>query len=164
MKTLILIRHAKSDWGFEGLEDIDRPLNERGYRDASKMRDLLVQKVPQINRIVSSPAVRAYTTAAIFARKYDYDAKQIELLTSIYHSPMQHYLEAIHQFNKEDQVLLLFGHNPGITDLCCHISDHEFENVATCGIVALEFDIDDWQKVTEQSGTLLFYEFPKQAV
>jgi phosphohistidine phosphatase len=162
MKTLVLIRHAKSDWGFDGLEDIDRPLNERGYRDAEAMRQFLVKKIPNIDRIVSSPSVRTYTTAAMFARKYNYDTKQIDLQQGIYHSPMQNYLEAIHQLDNVHQVVLLFGHNPGITDLCGHISDHEFENVATCGIVALQFDIDKWSVVKEQSGKLLFYEFPKQ--
>ncbi len=164
MKTLILIRHAKSDWGFEGLEDIDRPLNERGYRDAETMRHFLVNKIPKIDHILASPAVRTYATAAMFARKYGYDAKDINLQVGIYHSPMPNYLEAIHQLSDAHEVVLVFGHNPGITDLCCHISDHEFENVATCGIVALQFDIENWQSVTEHSGALLFYEFPKQIV
>jgi phosphohistidine phosphatase len=159
MKTLILIRHAKSDWGFEGLEDIDRPLNERGYRDSEVMRDFLFSKMPNIAQFVSSPAIRAFTTASMFARKYSYDIRKIELLPSIYHAPMQNYLEAIHNLDNEVDAIAMFGHNPGITDIASSISDHEFENVATCGIVALQFDVENWNEIHEQSGELIFYEF-----
>jgi phosphohistidine phosphatase len=159
MKTLVLIRHAKSDWGFEGLEDIDRPLNERGYRDIDVMRNFLFNKMPKIEQFVSSSAIRAFTTAAMFARKYNYDVRRIELMPSIYHSPMQAYLEAIHGLNNELSTIAMFGHNPGITDIASSISDHDFENVATCGIVALQFDVENWNEIHEQSGELIFYEF-----
>jgi phosphohistidine phosphatase len=159
MKTLILIRHAKSDWGFEGLDDIDRPLNERGYRDAIIMRQYLLKTIPKIDLIVSSPAIRAFTTASMFARKYQYDVKEIVLDSSIYHSPKDKYVEAIRALNDKHEVVLVFGHNPGITDVVSYISDYEFENVATCGIVNIQFDLNSWKDVSDHSGKLVFYEF-----
>jgi phosphohistidine phosphatase len=159
MKTLILVRHAKSDWGHEGLEDIDRPLNERGYRDAEIMRKYLFAKYTYIDHFVSSPAVRAFTTATIFARKYERDVRQIELDPSLYHSPIQNYLAKINSLDDQHNSVILFGHNPGITEIASHISDYEFENIATCGIVSVQFDIKSWTEVDDHAGQLEFYEF-----
>ena len=105
MKTLLLIRHAKSDWTFPGLADIDRPLNERGYRDAPLVADELIKTKHIPDLIITSPAVRAATTAMIMARKFEYDPATIQLEKRLYETTPKEYMRILNNISDRKSVV-----------------------------------------------------------
>ncbi len=161
MKKLYVTRHAKSDWGHEGLQDIDRPLNQRGYEDAYRMCSSLKKKNHQPELIVSSPATRAISTAFIFARAFSYPEEKVLIIRDIYEATSDVLKEQIKKFSDKYSVIMLFGHNPGLTRLFNEASDSDIDNLPTCGVMLLEFDTDAWKNVFNQPGKSVFSEFPK---
>src|SRR5688572_13126040 len=109
MKTLYLVRHAKSDWQHETLTDIDRPLNERGYKDAHLISLYLRSQHLKPGIIITSAAIRAMSTALIFARNLDYPAEKINVSTALYESGPAAYLDVIRKTSPEFAVVMLFG-------------------------------------------------------
>jgi phosphohistidine phosphatase len=163
MKKLVLVRHAKSDWGKEHLKDIDRHLNERGYDDAYFMSDWYMQHNPMPEALVCSPATRAISTAFIFARAFGVKEADVQIKEGIYESGASRLKEVISQFSDEYASVMLFGHNPGLTDLLNELNKELlFENIPTCGIVILELDVKSWKGIkTLKEATLSGYKFPK---
>ncbi len=162
MKQIIFVRHAKSDWGNEFLKDIDRPLNEKGYSDAYFLSDWFLknQKAPDL--MVSSTATRALNTALIFSRSLKFEMNKFRLIEEIYESSIELLIAMIR--NQDDSInsLMLFGHNPSITNISNYLAeDLFFDNVPTCGMVALTFPISRWRDLSEKKGFLNFYQFPK---
>jgi len=162
MKLLCLVRHAKSDWANDDLPDIDRPLNARGYRDAHFMGELLGKRGFKPELLLSSPAVRALSTALIFARKLQYSANEIKINERLYESGASAYTSAIAALPEKLNRVILFGHNPTITAVAAELSGIPFDNVPTTGIVCVKFDAPSWGNAVEKSGGLEFYEFPKK--
>jgi phosphohistidine phosphatase len=162
MKELIIVRHAKSDWGNEYLKDIDRALSERGYNDAYFLSQWFSKNKARPNLIVSSPATRAISTALIFQRALDLPLDSVILADDIYESPAAMILKVVQAQDKKIESLMITGHNPGFTDLCNQLSDDMyFENVPTCGIVSFLFDEKKWSDVEFKKGKLNYYQFPK---
>jgi phosphohistidine phosphatase len=162
MKELIVVRHAKSDWGNEYLRDIDRPLSERGYNDAYFLGSWYSKNKVAPDRIVSSPATRAINTGLIFLREMNLDLSRFGLADNIYESPAASLLQVIQGFEKSLNTVMMVGHNPGFTDLSNQLSnDLFFENVPTCGIISFVFDVKRWSDVQFRSGRLNYYQFPK---
>lgn len=162
MKELIIVRHAKSDWGNEFLKDIDRPLNERGYNDAYFSSQWYSSNKEHPDLIVSSPATRALSTALIFSRDMNMEPDKIRLADNIYESPAPVLLKVIQGLERSAGRVMLFGHNPGFTDLSNQLStDMYFENVPTCGIVSFSFDVKKWQDAEPGGAKLNYYQFPK---
>ncbi len=162
MKTLTLVRHAKSDWGHDGLLDIDRPLNQRGYTDAYVMSNWFASTEKKEFLMVSSPAVRAISTAFIFARALKIDANLVKVTPHIYESTSSVLKTLISEFPNTNNSVLLFGHNPGITNLCNELNgDLFFDNVPTCGVIQLQFTVNTWQEVPNANGKIAFHKFPK---
>lgn len=161
MKQLLLVRHGKSEWGNAHLADFDRPLNPRGHRNAPEMAARLLQKnlVPQ--QIVSSPALRAITTAKHFAQAWKKSTEQIKEDASIYEANVKTLLKVINNFNNKYDYIAVFGHNPGFTDLVNYLSDAGIINIPTCGTVLIEFEVDDWALVSYHIGKLLQFDYPK---
>ena len=121
MKTLFLIRHAKSSWDDTTLPDKDRPLNDRGRRDAPKMGERLAKRNVKPDLILSSPAVRALRTAEIIAKKLDYRRK-IVVNEQLYAVGADDLLDVIHQLGDKVERVMLFGHNPELTELAHRLS------------------------------------------
>ncbi|MCC6371950.1 MAG: histidine phosphatase family protein [Bacteroidia bacterium] len=162
MKELILVRHAKSDWGSELLKDVDRHLNERGYSDAYFSSNWFRENKKQPELILSSTATRALSTALIFARTMEYDMKNFRLEKDIYEGSVTEMFEIINRQNDSKNSLMLFGHNPGITNLGNLLSDDLFfDNVPTCGILSFTFEKESWKAIEPKSGKLNYYQFPK---
>lgn len=162
MKELIIVRHAKSDWGNEYLKDIDRPLNERGYSDAYFLSSWYGKHKTHPDLIVSSPATRSLNTALIFLREMNLELDRFRVSDNIYESPASSLLGVIRAFDKHCNTVMMFGHNPGFTDLSNELSaDMYFENIPTCGIVSFVFDVKKWADVEQKGGRLTFYQFPK---
>lgn len=162
MKTLYLVRHAKSSWNIDGIDDIERPLNERGYTDAHAMAKRLSKKVhPGI--IVTSPAIRAVSTALIFSRVFETAASAIQIHPLLYDTGSKQYLQVISALSDEYSSAFLFGHNPIITEAANMLAGTQLVDMATTGIVGVEFEVMTWKKVNEAHGRMIFYDFPKNA-
>lgn len=162
MKQLYLVRHAKSDWGDEGLRDIDRPLNARGYMAAYTMSEWLTKKGKTPELFISSDATRALSTAMIFARNMNYTTSEINVLPQVYESTPKTLRDVIAQIDNSYNSAVIFCHNPGVTNLANEMGDLFFENLPTCALVALEFVEKNWKEVSTSKGKVSFYQFPKE--
>ncbi len=163
MKRLYLIRHAKSSWNEPDLADIDRPLNKRGKRDAPFMgKRLKEQHKANPDLILSSPAKRALRTAKIIAKEIDYPKGKIEIKDSLYGSGVEAMLNVIQYLDDSLDEVMLFGHNPDLTSLANYLSNHEVDNIPTCGIFCVDFDIQSWQDVGKGKGIFKFFDYPKK--
>ncbi len=160
MKTIFLVRHAKSAWNILGLDDIDRPLNDRGYSDAHDMASRLRKNV-RPDLIVSSQAVRALTTALIFARHLHYDAPAISIRERLYDASSDQYLAVIASLPDEHNTVVLVGHNPVITETANLLGGITLDELPTTGIVGIEFDEAAWKQAVKTGGKMTFYDFPK---
>jgi phosphohistidine phosphatase len=158
MKRLILIRHAKSDWSEPELKDFDRSLNARGKRDAPVMADKLFSKYSKADALISSPAKRALTTAKVFFQRYE---KSVLIERSeIYEARYLQLIQLINSFDDKWNTVILFGHNPGFSDLASMLSGQNIE-LPTCAMAALEFDFKNWELISAETGKLVYFNFPK---
>lgn len=161
MKTLYINRHAKSSWANMGMADFDRPLNNRGENDAPMMGKRLKEKGVIPDHILSSPANRAISTARTIATEIGYLLENIKEDRNLYHASDVSILEIIKQQDDENDSLIIFGHNPGFTDLASILSGRWFDNIPTCGIVALQFEVSKWSEVSAGNGEISFFDYPK---
>jgi phosphohistidine phosphatase len=162
MKTIVLIRHAKSDKKTKKkIRDIERPLNKRGMRDAPVMGKVLRNLItPEL--ILTSPATRALRTAQIIASEYHINGNTIQSNPELYLESKSTLLKAIRQLNNTYNTVFIVGHNPGLTDLINYLSLETIDNLPTSGAFAISFDTDSWDNIDTGSGKLLFYEYPKK--
>ena len=146
MKTLMLLRHAKSSWKDSDLEDHDRPLNKRGKKDAPQMGRLLSAEGLVPDLILSSTAVRARQTAEAVAHASSYEGK-IELLEELYLAPAGKLLsEAQSRAPRSAGRLLLVAHNPGLEDLVEILSGTR-EPFPTAALAVFEVEIAQWKEL-----------------
>lgn len=162
MKKLFLIRHAKSSWEEPAKTDLERPLNKRGKRDAPFMGKLLKKEnfIPDL--IITSPAVRALTTAKIFADETGYPEKKIVIENDIYESGIKEIEAVVQKIDSDYKTVFVFGHNPSFTSYANHVGDKFLDNVPTCGIVGIKFDIEKWKEVERGKGKVFLFEYPKK--
>lgn len=160
-RTVVLLRHAKSSWAYDYLNDIERPLNKRGVHDADLIGDKLKGRGFMPDVIVSSPSVRTYNTITIIANRIGYSMEKIVFDPTLYAAPSSNYLEVIRGLDEDVKTVVLVGHNPAMTDLANKLSDQEFENVPTTGTVSITFKGKSWQEVPQSVGTVDFFEYPK---
>ena len=158
MKKLLLIRHAKAEKETLG-KDIDRPLKYTGIQDATFMAERIKEKglVPQL--IITSPALRTKTTAEIFADQFKLPDPQSN--KSIYEASQQTWLKVINQLPGEYDYVALVGHNPGISQIIYYLTGDTRE-VHTSTTAVIEFETDDWAAISEDSGTLAYFGWPKE--
>jgi phosphohistidine phosphatase len=161
MKKLILVRHAKSSWQTAAQSDFDRPLNDRGHRDAPVMARRLKAKMPVIDAFISSPAKRAFTTAGYFADAYQLTEKQIIQVPRLYHAAPAVFGELINELDDALNTVVLFSHNPGITDFINKFTDVRIDNMPTCAIFAVEIDTAHWKEADAAGKKFLFFDYPK---
>ncbi|MCC6413412.1 MAG: histidine phosphatase family protein [Saprospiraceae bacterium] len=161
MRTLYLIRHAKSSWDNPGLRDFNRPLNERGQRDAPLMAALIAKMGIKPDLIVSSPARRAITTAQYFADALGIADDDIVRNQEIYEAYPQEILRLISELPEKSETVFMFGHNPTFTDVANRFSDDFIENIPTCGIVRIESPADSWRSFYEGNARVIAQYFPK---
>lgn len=163
MKTLYLIRHAKSSWDHPGLRDIQRPLNERGLRDAPVMARILRARTDSPVLIVSSPAKRALTTALFFAEAFGIPDESVVRNPAIYEASLPELLQVIRALPNAAETILLFGHNPTFTDVANLFSEDFVANIPTCGIIQIESEALGWENFDETNSRLVWKIFPKDA-
>jgi phosphohistidine phosphatase len=160
MKRLTLVRHAKSSWKNPELADFDRPLNKRGKRDAPRMGERLAARKKPPEVIVSSPAKRARKTAELIARELGISDRKLLWKDEIYEAAPEVLLEAVRGLDERWHHVLLIGHNPGLTELANLLADCGIENIPTCGVLCLDFDVEGWKDLGPKSGSVAFYDIP----
>jgi len=160
MKKLFIIRHAKSDWDNSALDDFDRPLNKRGEKNAPMMGELLSKKGITPDLIISSPALRAISTAELIAKEVGY-TKTITPNQYIYEAYVTALQEIVQYLYDTHDTVFLVGHNPGVSALAymlCGLT----QQLPTCAIVEIEFDCDSWMDASKDNSKLISYEYPKK--
>ena len=162
MKTLYLIRHAKSSWDDANQSDFERPLNKRGEHDAPIMAKLLNENNFKPGLILSSPANRANTTAQIFAEEFQYPFDKIITDDRIYEAGIREFMTVVRELDDQNQTVLLFGHNPGLTSLTNLLGDKFIPEMPTCAIVGLKFDVNAWGQVERHGGKMFLFDYPKK--
>ncbi len=162
MRTLYIIRHAKSSWSDPGLTDFERPLNERGKRDVKVMAKRLGKRISTIDLLLSSTAVRAKKTTKKIIDKSDIEFGEIKYIDQLYHAPEHQIIKIIESVAESVQSLAIVGHNPGLTNICNDIGNVQIDNLPTTGILAFEFAIEKWENILSEDGKLLFFDYPKR--
>lgn len=163
MKTLYLVRHAKSSWEEVGLADFDRPLNKRGKKNAHFMGKILKESGFSPDLILSSPAQRAKATAEILAEKLDYPLKKIVFDEEIYEASSAKLLQIIKNQENNIEKLLLVGHNPALTLLANQLTQTVYvENIPTTGMFAVRWEVNTWANIQPNKTQFLFFDYPKK--
>jgi len=160
MKTLYLVRHAKSSWKHSELSDFERPLNKRGKRDAPFVGNKLKEKGVKPELMISSPAVRARETSVVIAKNIDYPINNIIVDENIYEASSTRLINIIRDFNDKYNSIMMVGHNPGFTMVNNYITDSYIENIPTCGVVGININ-SSWEKLKSTSGKAFFFIYPK---
>ena len=161
IKELFLVRHAKSSWDDATISDHDRPLNERGFRNAPEMGGRLCDRGVSPDALISSTALRARTTAEIMAGLLNYPKDQIVFDRALYHASATELQEFIGGLDDSHYSVMLFGHNPGITSVVSHLYGIVLDNLPTCGVVHLCFSEGSWAEASRSMPSEATIDFPK---
>lgn len=161
MKTLILVRHAKSSWDESGLSDIERSLNERGKKDAPEMAKRLRKRGLAVDLLVSSPAERAFRTARLFAKEFDFKKDAIQVEKTLYGALVSQFEEVVAGLKDKCDTVAVFSHNPGITEYANTLTNVHTDNIPTCGVFAVQAGVESWKEFTKAEKSFLFYDYPK---
>jgi phosphohistidine phosphatase len=162
MKTLLIIRHAKSSWDNIHTPDIERPLNDRGKKDAPAMAKRIRKAGVKVDRLVSSPAERARHTAQLFARELEIKENDIVILNELYHAQPAIFQQVIRQLDDSDDTVAIFSHNPGITAFVNSLGAAKLDNMPTCGVFAVKSE-KPWSDFFDADPEFLFFDYPKSA-
>lgn len=158
-RCLYLVRHAKAV-NDEGLRDFDRPLHKRGAKDIPRIAGRLSSRGVKPDQLISSDACRAITTARLFAEALHYPASEIVEDHGIYQADAGDLFRIIHGFNPAWRQVVLFGHNPAITDLANALTDAMIDNIPTCGVMEVAFE-GEWAALAASDGEALFFDYPQ---
>ncbi len=161
MKQLLIIRHAKSSWAIAGQDDFDRPLNDRGTKDAPIMAQRLIDKGVPIDAFISSPAKRALTTANFFADTYHAKAGSLQTIQKLYHAHPAIFYEVIAVIDDTVETAAIFSHNPGITAFVNELTKTKIDNMPTCGVFAIKAETDHWKDFWPAKKSFWFFDYPK---
>lgn len=161
MKHILIIRHAKSSWDDPGQPDFERPLNERGKRDAPQMAQRLLARSISIDAFISSPAKRARKTATLFAEEFKFDKDSIHLVPELYHAAPEQFFDAISQAPVKAGTIAVFSHNPGITEFVNLLTEVRIDDMPTCAIFGVQVDTAHWSQFREAAKTFWFFDYPK---
>ena len=156
------MRHAKSSWKQDGLRDFERPLNNRGMRDAPFMGKVLWERGIRADLIISSPALRAITTAKVIAEKLNYDVHAIMTDGALYDGDSNSMQSIVRQIDDSRRTAVVMGHNPALTLLANAYSKDSIKNIPTCAVACFQFEVDTWKEATRDTGALTFFEKPKK--
>ena len=161
MKTLILVTHAKSSWDVAGLPDFDRPLNERGKKDAPEMAKRLKDHGVKVDLFVSNPAKRAKKTAKYFAEEFGTKKDDIVLIDELYAANVATFKKVVSNFKDSDKTVVLFSHNPDITEYANSLTNVRVDDMATCAMFAVQAETDKWTEFENAEKKFLFFDYPK---
>ena len=161
MKHLLLVRHAKSSWDDFGIKDSDRPLNERGKKDAPKMAKRLLKRDIMIDAFISSPAKRARKTAEAFLKAYNGNKDQIIFIEDLYLAGPSTFEKVIKNTNDRYHTIAIFSHNEGITEFANSLTETRTDNIPTCGVFAVRIKSRHWKDFADAKKEFWFFDYPK---
>lgn len=161
MKTLTLIRHAKSSWDDPFLDDFDRPLNHRGRHDLPRMCQRMVEQGPRPDRLIHSSALRTRLTAAPLIEAFELPDCTVQSTKAIYEADDDELLALIRQQPDEVNHLMLVGHNPGLLLVALWLCDQAPKKLPTAAIVQLELPIEHWRDLVPDCARLRWFDYPK---
>ncbi|MCG3167372.1 MAG: hypothetical protein POELPBGB_03162 [Bacteroidia bacterium] len=160
MKTLLLVRHAKSSWNDADISDMDRPLKRSGVKDALEISEKLKTLKCLPDLLISSPAVRAITTALIISRTLKYHYNRIVINDMVYDFSKDALLPLLRNTDDKYDVVMLVGHDPALTYLLNDLTGKAIEKMPTSSVAKINFGVKHWQKLTPGKGKLIFLESP----
>ena len=163
MKSLLLVRHAKSDWGDLNLQDFDRPLNERGKRDAPAMAHRLLDKKIKPDALIASPAKRAAKTAKLFAEEMKIKKDNLILKPELYLAGPEVFYNVIENTDNDLETIAVFSHNEGITQFANMLTNSRVDNIPTCGIFAIKIKSGSWKDFRTAEKEFWFFDYPKNS-
>ncbi len=161
MKTLYIVRHAKSSWEQPSIGDHERPVLEKGVKRTKMVAKFLIEKKTRPDLIVSSDARRAYQTAVILAKKLGYPTEKISLSKMMYHAASQDVADIFYEIPENVNSLMLVGHNPTMTDFANQFLIEKTDWLPTSGVVSVSFDAAEWNKIFEVKPVVNFVVYPK---
>ena len=159
MKTLYIVRHAKSSWEYNSIEDIDRPLKERGILDAHLMSNFLAETIKKPDVFVSSSANRPLHTATIFCHNFGYPLSNLYIKKQLYSFSDGYLVKTIKALDDNFDSAIIFSHDHGINTFVNKYGDKPIAHVPTCGIIGIQFDMKHWKSIKQ--GKTVLIEFPK---
>ncbi len=162
MKTLFLLRHGKSRWDEDFVQDYERTLKKRGARNASDMGKRIACRTDKPELIITSFAERTLRTALLVAAELDFKSDEIVVDKAIYAAECDDLQRIIQQFDDTYARILLVGHNPTLTEALNHFTNAGIENVPTCGLGVVQFSTDNWSSVSSSNAQLLDFDYPKK--
>jgi len=163
MKRLYIVRHGKSTWDYDLVKDEDRPLKERGIADSYKMAERLAGNGNIPEMMISSTGIRALHTAVIFHRVFGLPKQALCIDPDLYLADENDLMDIIFGFDDKVHSIMIFGHNPGFTDLANYLSNLNIMNIPTTGIVILDFDIEKWTETGRDKITKEYFDFPRKS-
>ena len=164
-KSLLIIRHAKSSWENISQKDFDRPLNDRGKKDAPAMaKRLHKEKDIALDAIISSPAKRAFTTAKFFADEFNVKKKNIIEWPELYEASIDKFYKAVMNLDDSYITVALFSHNPGITAFANELTNTRIDDMPTCAVFALHIKTNRWEDFRNAEKEFWFFDYPKSIV
>ena len=161
-RKLYIIRHGKSSWDHEGLEDIERPLANRGIRNAGEMAERLLEKNLVPDLILSSPASRALNTALIMSRTWGIRAENLQIRDDLYMAYLSEIDQVIAGVSAEIKNLAIFGHNPSFTAYANKFLELPLDNLPTAGIVIVTLDSENWGGIGPKHVKETYVDYPKR--
>lgn len=162
MKTLYLLRHAKSSWDHPGLADQQRPLSKRGLHDAPMMGERFASRDERLDQVLASPALRAFTTAQLFCEACGFAAEKIVAEPDLYFLGSGSIEGVIRAQDDRLQSLMLVFHNPDITYFANSLGDDvRIDNVPTSGLLKAQSDIESWSDWSPEGARAEYFDYPK---
>lgn len=163
MKSITIIRHAKSSWDNPELPDVIRPLNKRGMDAAGQVGRYLAKMHEKPDLIISSPATRTYHTAVCIAQILGYRLKSIAVEPAIYFEGEQGVLNLLRAQDNLNDNIFIFGHEPTCSDLIHTLTGEMISKFATASVCKIALDIEDWKDIYQSKNKKVFLIAPKQA-
>ena len=162
MKTLYLMRHAKSSWNHAGLDDLDRPLLEKGLKRTRHIIDYFQNNKVEIDLIICSHAVRSVETARIIAHAFNVEESNFRIEKGIYTADAGSLTDQLYDLPASVSNVMIVGHNPAITNLANNYLYEKIDYLPTSGVIAVDFEINEWDELISAAFTIRFVAFPKK--
>ena len=162
MRTLYITRHAKSSWDDPRADDFHRPLNDRGQRDAPFMAQVFRSRNEPVDLLMSRTAVRALTTAHLFAMALSVERAAVQEDRMMYLAELPALIKRVDQLPDSAKRVMLFGHNPGLSELVEFLGDADLGEIPTCATVRIDLPINSWREASRGLGSVVWSDFPKR--
>jgi phosphohistidine phosphatase len=162
VKDVCFVRHAKSSWDHPQMKDFDRPLDDRGLKDAPMMARKMHELGLKPDLIITSGANRARSTAEYFHKEFNLDKDHFQVNNDLYECTPEDVYDVLRTAPDEAHFVFVFGHNPTMTWVANQIAGVHIDNVPTCGVVHVQAILNSWKKFKPEHAGFIGFHYPKQ--